>query len=139
MSTSSSGVVVRYWRYLRHTQASVVPAVVIRRKKNRQTQSKFVCQVCGYTENADINGARNIFSGRTCRACLWRDDTVGPPAEAGTHRGESGSGLNAVGNPRPSGRGGCQQLHRVFFVQRIEHLFIQSRGHTIKKQGGCGQ
>lgn len=33
LSTSSSGVVVRYWRYLRHTQASVVPAVVIRRKK----------------------------------------------------------------------------------------------------------
>ena len=31
-------------------------------KENRQTQSKFVCQVCGYTENADINGARNILA-----------------------------------------------------------------------------
>ncbi|HBM2987437.1 TPA: transposase [Klebsiella oxytoca] len=31
-------------------------------KENRQTQSKFECQVCGYTENADINGARNILA-----------------------------------------------------------------------------
>ncbi len=29
-------------------------------KENRQIQSKFVCLVCGYTENADINGARNM-------------------------------------------------------------------------------
>lgn len=39
-------------------------------KKNRQTQSKFVCQVCGYTENADINGARNILAaGHAVLAC----------------------------------------------------------------------
>ena len=39
-------------------------------KENRQTQSKFVCQVCGYTENADINGARNILAaGHAVRAC----------------------------------------------------------------------
>lgn len=25
-------------------------------------------------------------------------------------------------------------MHQVFFVQRIEHLFIQSRGHTIKNR-----
>lgn len=37
--------------------------------------------------------------GRTCRACLWMDGAVRPPAEAGTHRVESGSGLNAVGIP----------------------------------------
>ncbi|TYL65907.1 transposase, partial [Klebsiella pneumoniae] len=37
---------------------------------NRQTQSKFVCQVCGYTENADINGARNILAaGHAVLAC----------------------------------------------------------------------
>ena len=39
-------------------------------KENRQTQSKFVCQVCGYTENADINGARNILAaGHAVLAC----------------------------------------------------------------------
>lgn len=39
-------------------------------KENRQTQSKFVCQVCGYTANADINGARNILAaGHAVLAC----------------------------------------------------------------------
>ena len=39
-------------------------------KENRQTQSKFVCQVCGYTENVDINGARNILAaGHAVLAC----------------------------------------------------------------------
>lgn len=39
-------------------------------KENRLTQSKFVCQVCGYTENADINGARNILAaGHAVLAC----------------------------------------------------------------------
>ncbi|MEX6425434.1 RNA-guided endonuclease InsQ/TnpB family protein [Providencia manganoxydans] len=39
-------------------------------KDNRQSQSKFVCQVCGYTENADINGARNILAaGHAVLAC----------------------------------------------------------------------
>ena len=39
-------------------------------KENRQTQSKFVCLVCGYTENADINGARNILAaGHAVLAC----------------------------------------------------------------------
>ncbi|WP_249439554.1 transposase, partial [Escherichia coli] len=31
-------------------------------KENRLTQSKFVCRACGYTENADVNGARNILA-----------------------------------------------------------------------------
>ncbi len=39
-------------------------------KENRQKQSKFVCQVCGYNENADINGARNILAaGHAVLAC----------------------------------------------------------------------
>jgi len=31
-------------------------------KANRLSQSKFECRVCGYTVNADINGARNILA-----------------------------------------------------------------------------
>lgn len=30
--------------------------------ENRLSQSKFVCQVSGYTANADINGARDILA-----------------------------------------------------------------------------
>ena len=39
-------------------------------KENRQSQSKFECLECGYTENADINGARNILAaGHAVLAC----------------------------------------------------------------------
>ena len=39
-------------------------------KENRQTQSQFECLECGYTENADINGARNILAaGHAVLAC----------------------------------------------------------------------
>jgi len=31
-------------------------------KNNRKTQSEFLCLKCGYTENADINAAKNIAS-----------------------------------------------------------------------------
>ncbi|MDO2305778.1 zinc ribbon domain-containing protein, partial [Escherichia coli] len=31
-------------------------------KENRLSQSKFRCQACGYTANADVNGARNILA-----------------------------------------------------------------------------
>ncbi|OBU11533.1 RNA-guided endonuclease InsQ/TnpB family protein [Morganella psychrotolerans] len=39
-------------------------------KENRQSQSKFECLECGYRENADINGARNILAaGHAALAC----------------------------------------------------------------------
>ncbi len=39
-------------------------------KENRLSQSQFECQKCGYTENADINGARNILAaGHAVLAC----------------------------------------------------------------------
>ncbi|EDP1393657.1 IS200/IS605 family element transposase accessory protein TnpB [Salmonella enterica subsp. enterica serovar Reading] len=39
-------------------------------KENRLSQSKFVCQACGYTANADVNGARNILAaGHAVLAC----------------------------------------------------------------------
>ncbi len=30
--------------------------------QNRVSQSKFICQQCGHTENADINAAKNILA-----------------------------------------------------------------------------
>lgn len=37
---------------------------------NRVTQSRFVCQNCGYESNADVNGAKNILTvGQTGLAC----------------------------------------------------------------------
>jgi putative transposase len=39
-------------------------------KENRQSQSQFACLECGYTANADINGARNILAaGHVALAC----------------------------------------------------------------------
>jgi putative transposase len=39
-------------------------------KENRRTQSEFECLACGYTANADINGARNILAaGHAVLAC----------------------------------------------------------------------
>ncbi len=37
------------------------------------------------------------------------EGAVRPPVEAGTRRGDSDISLNAVGIPRPLGRGGCQK------------------------------
>ncbi|EAT2921522.1 transposase [Salmonella enterica] len=56
-------------------------------KENRQSQSKFVCQICGYTANADINGARNILAaGHAALACGGAAQSGRPvkqePAEA---------------------------------------------------------
>lgn len=48
-------------------------------KENRLSQSKFVCQVCGYTANADVNGARNILAAGhavlVCSPLLHRDNS----------------------------------------------------------------
>ncbi|MCC8464516.1 RNA-guided endonuclease InsQ/TnpB family protein [Photorhabdus bodei] len=42
-------------------------------KENRRSQNKFECQACGYTANADINGARNILAaGHAVLACGGR-------------------------------------------------------------------
>ena len=39
-------------------------------KENRLSQSRFECLECGYTENADVNGARNILAaGHVVLAC----------------------------------------------------------------------
>lgn len=39
-------------------------------KENRSSQSKFECLACGYTANADVNGARNILTaGHAALAC----------------------------------------------------------------------
>ncbi|HEK2723213.1 TPA: transposase, partial [Proteus mirabilis] len=71
-------------------------------KENRLSQSKFECLECGYTANADINGARNILAaGHAVLACGGRVQSDRPskqePVEAGTRRGDSDISLNAVG------------------------------------------
>ncbi|MDO1710049.1 transposase, partial [Proteus mirabilis] len=55
-------------------------------KENRQSQSQFECLECGYTANADINGARNILAaGHAVLACGGRVQSDRPskqePAE----------------------------------------------------------
>ncbi|EBE3941791.1 transposase, partial [Salmonella enterica subsp. enterica serovar Muenchen] len=55
-------------------------------KENRLSQSKFVCQACGYTANADVNGARNILAaGHAVLACGGMVQS-GCPSETGTRR-----------------------------------------------------
>ncbi|HGJ5904549.1 MAG TPA: zinc ribbon domain-containing protein, partial [Arsenophonus apicola] len=52
-------------------------------KENRQSQSRFECLECGYTENADINGARNILAaGHAVLACEVNGAVM--PSAAGT-------------------------------------------------------
>ncbi|WP_338417246.1 zinc ribbon domain-containing protein [Shigella sonnei] len=51
---------VRYCQYTSVETKAEAPAA----------QSKFRCQVCGYTVNADVNGARNILAaGHAVLAC----------------------------------------------------------------------
>ncbi|KQJ37235.1 cytosine methyltransferase [Escherichia coli] len=46
------------------------PEKIAKLQENRLSQSKFRCQVCGYTANADVNGARNILAaGHAVLAC----------------------------------------------------------------------
>ncbi len=76
-------------------------------KENRLSQSRFESLECGYTENADINGARNIFAARhTVLVC-------GGMVQSGRPLKQEPSGANQARsercrNPRPLGRGGCQ-------------------------------
>ncbi len=53
-----------------YTSQRCARAVVHTAKENRLSQSQFRCQVCGYTANADVNGARNILAaGHAVLAC----------------------------------------------------------------------
>lgn len=64
LRTSSSGVAVRCLLFRQRTQASVARAVVIQRKKTACHKVNSDA-VCGYTANADVNGARNILAAGT--------------------------------------------------------------------------
>jgi len=76
-------------------------------QENRQSQSKFKCLECGYTENADINAARNILAaGHAVLACeekaaLGRSMKQ-EPTEGVRFWSERGR------DPRHLWRGGCQ-------------------------------
>lgn len=74
-------------------------------KVNRQSQSKFECQICGDTANADVNGARYILAaGHAVLACGGRMKSGRPLKQEPT-----GAGLNAAGIPVLQG-GGCQKI-----------------------------
>ncbi|WP_038251945.1 RNA-guided endonuclease InsQ/TnpB family protein [Xenorhabdus nematophila] len=54
-------------------------------KENRQSQSQFDCIECGYTTNADINGARNILAaGHAVLACGGRVQSDRPSKQEPT-------------------------------------------------------
>ncbi|HDL7647840.1 TPA: transposase, partial [Yersinia enterocolitica] len=57
-------------------------------KENRLSQSQFECLACGYTANADVNGARNILvAGYAALACGGRVQLDRPlKQESGTAR-----------------------------------------------------
>ncbi|MGV8919336.1 MAG: RNA-guided endonuclease InsQ/TnpB family protein [Pseudomonas sp.] len=55
--------------------------------ENRQTQSRFCCVECGYTENADVVGAINVLRAGHARFACEVSGAVKPPA-AGTRRSE---------------------------------------------------
>ena len=55
--------------------------------ENRQTQSRFSCVECGYTENADVVGAINVLRAGHARFACEVSGVVKPPA-AGTRRSE---------------------------------------------------
>jgi IS605 OrfB family transposase len=76
--------------------------------ENRKTQSRFECVACGFAENADLNAALNIeVAGQAISAFQVNGATR--PSAKGTRRSYQHHGVSdAVGIPRPLGRGGCQ-------------------------------
>ena len=49
--------------------------------ESRKSQATFVCVVCGYRANADVNASRNIAAG-LCRDSAWRPQSFGSVCEA---------------------------------------------------------
>jgi IS605 OrfB family transposase len=79
--------------------------------ENRKTQSRFECVACGFAENADLNAALNIEVAGQAISAFQVNGTTRPSAK-GTRRSYQHHGVSdAVGIPRPLGRGGCQQPH----------------------------
>jgi len=56
--------------------------------ENRQTQARFACVACGFEENADVVGARNVLRAGHARLACEVNGAVMPSA-AGTHRSDS--------------------------------------------------
>lgn len=67
--------------------------------ENRKTQAEFVCVMCGYAQNADLNAAHNILrAGHARLACEVNDEVMS--SAAGTLRSYLAPfGLGAVGIP----------------------------------------
>ena len=49
-------------------------------KENRKTQSDFVCVECGFSENTDIVGAKNILMARYAKIACVVSGAVMPPS-----------------------------------------------------------
>lgn len=66
----STGAMAR-WSGIGDTSGIHQPAVACcgHTTKENLTQSEFVCQVCGYTESADVNGTRILAAGHAVQAC----------------------------------------------------------------------
>ena len=134
LSTSSSGVAVRCLLFRQRIQASVARTVVIQRREP-PVASKFRCQVCGYTANADVNGARNILAAGHAVSCLWRVVQSGPLVEAGTHRNDSGDSLNVTGATSFRGVedvniGFCQRLNSTPRNKRLRQLIPRTQNQS---------
>jgi putative transposase len=66
---------------------------------NRQTQARFVCEQCGFEQNADLVGAINVLRAGLARFACEVSGAVRPPA-AGTRRSDSfrlDAAVSAVG------------------------------------------
>ncbi len=67
-------------------------------RKSRESQADFRCTACGFMLHADLNAARNIAAGHAVTA------------RQGLPLGRSYPCRSVSWNPRPLGRGGCQQI-----------------------------
>jgi putative transposase len=53
-------------------------------KENRKTQADFVCVLCGHTDDADVNAAKNILrAGHALLACQANDLKISSAAGTG--------------------------------------------------------
>src|SRR5215218_8913744 len=108
-------------------------------RKARESQAVFRCRSCGYSANADLNAARNIAAGHAARGGR------GLPGRR-TANLNCRPSMSRSWNPRPSGRGGCQEVDVVVVVpvagggaeagDQVEHLLEPGDDRVPAGPGG---